>query len=180
MHQKNLDPFWRSLAASYQSTLKPRKTALKKPHLRSIAFSLFLFSFYTRNRPLTSLSFSFTPATQEKNTPKQTHHKTNRLPSPLSSLPMAVNLPPMVCNLPPLPNWHNDSPFFTIIPWHQPPDNNSITNAPTSSLQINNLIFPKTSSNRQHHHPKLDHHLPPFQPATTPLNSFSDGLITSV
>jgi hypothetical protein len=85
MHQKNLDPFWRSLAASYQSTLKPRKTALKKPHLRSIAFSLFLFSFYTRNRPLTSLSFSFTPATQEKNTPKQTHHKTNRLPSPLSA-----------------------------------------------------------------------------------------------
>ena len=54
-------------AASYQSTLKPRKTTLKKPHLRSIAFSLFLFSFYTRNRPLTSLSFSFTPAIQEKN-----------------------------------------------------------------------------------------------------------------
>jgi hypothetical protein len=63
--KKNLDPFSRSLAANYQSTLKPHKTTLKQPHL-DLVHSLRPFPFhfdFSRNRSLTSLSFSFTPST---------------------------------------------------------------------------------------------------------------------
>jgi len=59
---------------SHQPTINPETSQNSPEKAPSAVYSLqpsaiFLFSFYTRNRPLTSLSFSFTPATQEKNTP---------------------------------------------------------------------------------------------------------------